>query len=645
MKNIYFYQISKWLKKNKLFLALFFLCFSMAIGTLIYLFHFATSSASFIPCFSNLMQEGWETYIRKDGKKIILESSDSDALTLFSEDPYQTYYVSHILTSINTEKIFRINRNLHNICVFLNEEVLYSDSLDENVQLETVTFPAPTHVSGSSYVYIQVSPDDIGKTLTIAQNQHDILVSGIIPCEVSLSSDTASLLHPASSFMRSAFVISLMTLAAIAAIFFFLLECYQGYYDWSTLLFSFSALLWMTEYSLSLSQMSILDMTSKGARYIFYRYFYIIPLLAFFCLKVQIYKKLYIALIGFLIIAMATAWVIGFPAFLLSFISTVTFAILLFTFFVLYLQKKEENHFAKHFFVFVKYCSLILFAFLCGIYLLKKEVLFKFFQEFIHDIKCGDFTSYNRTIAIFFLIFLTYETFMSIYRHMLRRKLAIQSLELKQQHSSENLLHLKSYLRQTSMIRHDMRHHFSVLQYYLEKKEIENASSYLNELIHQESEIVPYVHTSNDLINILLNSWLLTIKEKNINVTFSNLSAPMKVPVSAPDICSLLTNMLRNSEEACEKAPAGVKPFLILEMYVKKDFFLICCKNSYYENLKRDKHGHFITTKKDPDHHGFGIYIIEKITEKYDGLLHIETDDNTFSCMVALRIASTKDIP
>lgn len=639
MKHVHFRPIFNWIKQKKLFFLLLSICLATTIGTLIYLFHFAAPAITVTPYFSEAGQEGWEIYILENGKKILIHDLEREEMEQFFQDPTRTYYVSHKLEDELEDRVLRVDTRSHNICVFLDEQVLYADSSAEQTALDSVIFSDTVSPEKSSYVYVDLTADYKGKTLTVAQNQPDILRSGLNACTLSLSSSEGYIGDSSSYLMRATFVISLMTISAFIVIFFFLLECYQGYYDWTILLFAFSLLQWMTEFSLSRSQISMLDIPSSGAIYIFYRHFYVIPFLFFLCAKLQFHKKLYIVLVSCLQLAMLIMWVLDSPQILLNLINTATFLLLLLSFFILYMDKKHGSLFAKRFFIFFRFSCVALVIFIAETWVIRRDLLTDFILQFWNDVQICYFHPYNRMIAVFLMIFCTIDTFVAVYRHIIRRKLAFQSLELKQEHTLESFHHLKSYLRQTSMLRHDMRHHLSVLQYYLERQESENASSYLKELVHQETEIVPYVETANELVNMLLNSWLLSMNESNIDIHIQNLIVPDTLPTSSPDLCSLLTNLLKNAVEACEKAPPQEKPFLILEMYVRKNFFIISCKNSYYHELKRDKNGHLVSSKANAHDHGFGTYIVEKIAEKYSGLFDIQASDSIFTATVTIKLS------
>lgn len=59
--------------------------------------------------------------------------------------------------------------------------------------------------------------------------------------------------------------------------------------------------------------------------------------------------------------------------------------------------------------------------------------------------------------------------------------------------------------------------------------------------------------------------------------------------------------------------------------------------NPVTENIKI--HNNTIqTTKQDKSNHGFGLYSLQKIVDKYDGTLTFSCVDNVFECEVTLNV-------
>ena len=99
------------------------------------------------------------------------------------------------------------------------------------------------------------------------------------------------------------------------------------------------------------------------------------------------------------------------------------------------------------------------------------------------------------------------------------------------------------------------------------------------------------------------------------------------------DIALLLSNLLNNALEACQKCvdEKVIKVKLILE----DDNIVLSVKNTYDGNVITSE-GSYITTKKNKKNHGIGIKNMIQVIEKYDGYYSISYDERyfSFSCVI-----------
>ena len=99
--------------------------------------------------------------------------------------------------------------------------------------------------------------------------------------------------------------------------------------------------------------------------------------------------------------------------------------------------------------------------------------------------------------------------------------------------------------------------------------------------------------------------------------------------MDAMDICTIFGNVLDNAIE-CETDIAEKEKRLIhLALFSKKEFLVIRVEN-YFEGKLDFKEGVPVTTKKDADHHGYGIKSVRYTAEKYGGSVSIRTHENWF---------------
>lgn len=61
-------------------------------------------------------------------------------------------------------------------------------------------------------------------------------------------------------------------------------------------------------------------------------------------------------------------------------------------------------------------------------------------------------------------------------------------------------------------------------------------------------------------------------------------------------------------------------------------------KNPYEYELRKDRYGNFLLTKKDKQTHGFGLKSIKKIANNYQGEVIAEATSNIFYLTVVLNL-------
>ena len=98
----------------------------------------------------------------------------------------------------------------------------------------------------------------------------------------------------------------------------------------------------------------------------------------------------------------------------------------------------------------------------------------------------------------------------------------------------------------------------------------------------------------------------------------------------------LLSNLLDNAVEACERLPAGSERFISLSLTVKQGVFLVICQNS--APPRNTGSSSFLTSKPDAGCHGLGIPTMRRVTEKYDGALELRQLGSVFTLQAALRL-------
>ena len=161
-------------------------------------------------------------------------------------------------------------------------------------------------------------------------------------------------------------------------------------------------------------------------------------------------------------------------------------------------------------------------------------------------------------------------------------------------------------------LRHDMSSHVRMLKSYAKKGQYDELVDYMNKAF-ADIDVAENICTSdNYAVSVVISSFLSEAKNKKIKFTRSiNVQNFM---LSDSEICSLLSNILKNAMEAAENVSEEDR-FICLEISPLRKGYYINCINSY-QIIPKCENGQLQTTKQDKISHGRGINIIKSIVEK-----------------------------
>lgn len=175
--------------------------------------------------------------------------------------------------------------------------------------------------------------------------------------------------------------------------------------------------------------------------------------------------------------------------------------------------------------------------------------------------------------------------------------------------------------KQIAALRHDLKHHLNELKLLAMQDEGEKIQNYIEsmeEFIQNPDEIISSGNTEIDsLLNYMLKRGQKELKEVDVKVQL-----PEDMSHSY-DINVILGNLLENAIEASAMTEDKI---LRGNISLKQNILKIRIENSYNNNLKKGKSG-YITTKPDKRHHGIGLKNVQRVVEKYNGLMEITEND------------------
>lgn len=185
-------------------------------------------------------------------------------------------------------------------------------------------------------------------------------------------------------------------------------------------------------------------------------------------------------------------------------------------------------------------------------------------------------------------------------------------------------------------IRHDLKNQRHYMRILLEEKRYEDLKRYFDESQEKVPIPEPYVKCGNNSVNVVLNMEFAKIR-KEIKLEHL-LVVPPVLPVKDDELCSILTNLLDNAMEECERLlEKGQSEILIrLEIHPQSNFLYIKCMNTTDRNEIQKWHSGILSTKEDKTRHGYGTQIVAKIAEKHGGCVDYSIKEGMFVAKVLL---------
>ena len=192
----------------------------------------------------------------------------------------------------------------------------------------------------------------------------------------------------------------------------------------------------------------------------------------------------------------------------------------------------------------------------------------------------------------------------------------------------------KRILEEFRAEKHDAINKLIVLRDELEHGKRESVLESLEKIISHMDVSESVSQSGNSTVDALINFKYAAAKEQGIGFELK-IFIPETLPIDQCDLGVVLGNALDNAVTAAAQCQDHERTVRIT-IGVKKGSLVILIKNPYEQELKRNKTGGFLSTKRDSAGHGYGVGSIQKVAEKYNGEVLIETENQVFSIMIIL---------
>ena len=181
---------------------------------------------------------------------------------------------------------------------------------------------------------------------------------------------------------------------------------------------------------------------------------------------------------------------------------------------------------------------------------------------------------------------------------------------------------------------HEYKNQVLCMEGLLKKKQYDELEKYIDNISGKLSGERSCIRTNNALVDAIINTKYKEMEEKGILCVLV-LTELGGLPMEDDDVVVILSNLLNNAIEACEKCE---KKTVKIKLVKEDNDIVISVKNTYNGVIKKDCND-FVSTKDDTDGHGFGIKNIRESVSKYGGTCSITYDDIEFSFSILIPLS------
>ena len=223
--------------------------------------------------------------------------------------------------------------------------------------------------------------------------------------------------------------------------------------------------------------------------------------------------------------------------------------------------------------------------------------------------------------VVYLLIYYLYHVLVKEYR----ASAALEAMQAKLEQDLEFYRRSDAMAQEYRSLRHELKNHIALMENLLQAGDYEKLEQYFRDYAGKITPKLAEFHCPNPVVSSVISHQMNTALAAG--VTLDVIAAvPDTLGIADDDLCSVLSNMLDNGVEACIRAG---KDLVRATLHTDKGCLFITVANPVSEDVLRENPD-LHSTKENPSH-GFGIPIIRRITEKYDGFVTFHVQDGWFT--------------
>lgn len=354
-------------------------------------------------------------------------------------------------------------------------------------------------------------------------------------------------------------------------------------------------------------------------------------------LKGNIFEKILISVINYVLVYFinlpvmsAISAITGIPMLQLQMSQNVECVVCLFitkilyfavTQFILSFRKKEEYHFSRNEWIMI--LSAFMITLLIGISM--------------YMITVGGKTTEYIYVAVTLLISCL-DAVIFIFLRKMNRTSQIEKerdiMEIQLQRQQDEMQHLQQQYEEISILRHDFRNGIDCLCGMIEQGDCSGALAYAKRFKERKvNTILSQVQCSSTMLNAVVNAKFNDAQSKGID---TSLRLVVQIPHDLEfDLSIMLSNLLDNAIEACEKNPSNAQ--ILLTISEEAGYYRIVVRNTIAASVLK-KNQELKTEKANKKLHGWGLRSVTDLVSKRNGLIDFYEKEGMFYVDILLPI-------
>lgn len=213
---------------------------------------------------------------------------------------------------------------------------------------------------------------------------------------------------------------------------------------------------------------------------------------------------------------------------------------------------------------------------------------------------------------------------------------SMQAMQAKLEQDLEFYRRSETIVQDYRALRHELKNHIALMEGLLQNGEYDRLERYFADYAGKITPQLAEFRCASPLISSIISHQMNTAQAAG--VTLDVIAAvPETIGIADDDLCSVLSNMLDNGVEGCLRA--GQK-LVRASLHTERQCLFITVTNPVAEDILLENPS-LLSTKENASAHGFGIPILRRITEKYDGIITFHVENGWFTADAMMYMEET----